>query len=82
MRNKSAASSYKTYLRHQRPSEPSDHHGRILDSQVSKVSSCGQQRLRSDCADVHAELSLRWARMTEGTFSHVATHLLFSHRSR
>ena len=46
--------------------------GQILDSQWSKVSSCGQRRLWSDCADAQADLSLRWAHGSEGTFSDVA----------
>ena len=49
--------------------------GRILDSQVSKVSSCGQWRLRSDCTDAQADLSLRWAHVSGGPFSRVAVHL-------
>ena len=47
---------------------------RILHSQGCKVSSCGQRRLKSDCADAQADLSLRWAHMREGTFTHVVTH--------
>ena len=47
---------------------------RILDSQGCKVSSCGQRRLLSDCAD-GSDLSLRWAHMSEGTFSHIATQI-------
>ena len=42
----------------------------FLDSQRYKVSSCGQRRLWSDCADAQADLSLRWAHMSEDTFSH------------
>ena len=45
--------------------------GCILDSQGCKDSSCGQRRLWSDCADAQADLSLRWALMSEGMF-HVA----------
>ena len=47
---------------------------RILDRQGRKVSSCGQGRLRLDRADAQADLSLRWARMSEGAFSDVAVH--------
>ena len=49
--------------------------GRILDSQVCKVSSLGQRGLWSDCADAQADLSLLRAQMSEGTFSAVAAHL-------
>ena len=44
----------------------------ILDSQRCKVYTYGQRRLWSDCPDVQADLSLRWARISEGTFSHVS----------
>ena len=37
---------------------------RILDSQGCKVSSRGQWRLWSDCADSQADLSLRWVHMS------------------
>ena len=47
--------------------------GCILDSKC-KVSSCGQRRLRSDCTDAQADLSLRWAHMSEDTFSNVAAY--------
>ena len=40
-----------------------------------KVSSCVQRRLLSDCADAQADLSLRWAHISEGTFSHLAAQL-------
>ena len=46
--------------------------GRILDSQVCKVSSCGQRKLWSDCAIAQADLSLRWAYMSKGMFSRCA----------
>ena len=35
------------------------------------VSSRGQRRLWSDCAHAQADLNLRWAHMSEGTFSHI-----------
>ena len=35
--------------------------GHSLDSPGSKVSVGGQRRLRSDCANAQADLSLRWA---------------------
>ena len=47
--------------------------GRTLASERCEVSSFGERRLRSDCADVQADLSLLWAHMSEGTFSHVST---------
>ena len=51
--------------------------GAFSDSQGFKVSSCGQRRLWSDCADVQADLSLRWAHLVfVGTFSDVAAHKL------
>ena len=51
---------------------------RVLDSQGCKVSSCAQRRLKSVCADAQADLSRRWAHMSEGTFSHVVTHISLS----
>ena len=56
------------------PSEDSDQHvhprslirvfaGYPVGRQGSKVSSSRQRRLRSDCADAQADLSLRWAHM-------------------
>ena len=79
----------KTHLRICAPSEDSDQPalsrsliriftGRILDSQDCKVSSCGQWRLWSDCADAQADLRLRWARIPEDTVSHVPTHIMRS----
>ena len=53
--------------------------GRILDSLGCKVSSCGQRRLWSDCVDAQADLSLCWAHMSSGTFSHVAAGILVIH---
>ena len=49
---------------------------RILKNQSSKISSCGQRRLWSDCADALADLSLCWAHMSVGTctFSHIETY--------
>ena len=37
-----------------------------------KISSCGQWRLWSDYVVAQADLSLRWAHISDGTFSHVA----------
>ena len=48
--------------------------GRIFDSQGGKISSCGLWRLWSDCADAQADLSLRWAYMSDSTFSDVTAH--------
>ena len=69
----------KTYLRIREPSKDSGQTsviwifaGRIFDSEGFKVSSCGQRRLWSDCADVQADWSLHWAYMSESTFSQVA----------
>ena len=45
--------------------------------QRCKVASCEQQRLWSDCAGTQAHKSLRWAHMSEGTFSHVVVHFGF-----
>ena len=50
---------------------------RILDSQGRKFSLCRQRRLLSDCADAQADLSLRWAHMSEGTFSDVAFQIMY-----
>ena len=77
----------KAYLRPCAPSEDSDQPAhssslirmyilRMLDSQGCKVSSCEQRRLRSDCANAQSDLSLRWAHMWGGTFSHVVAHLV------
>ena len=66
-----------TYLRTCAPSEESDQPARmrrlisilfwrILDSQWSKVSSCGQRRLWPDCAQ--ADLNLRCAHTSEVRF--------------
>ena len=49
--------------------------GRILDSTECKVTLCGQQILWSDCADSRDDLSIRWAHVSEWTFTHVAAHL-------
>ena len=76
----------KTYLLRCAPSEYSDQPahsrsliriftGRIFNSQGCKVSSCEQRRLRSDCADAQADLSLRWAHTSDGTFSRFANHI-------
>ena len=37
---------------------------------------CAQRRFRSDCANAQADLNLRYAHMSGGTFSNVVTHLL------
>ena len=37
---------------------------------------CAQCRFWSDCANVQADLNLRWSHLSEGTFSHVDTHML------
>ena len=77
----------KTHLRTCAPSKDSDQPAhlrsltrnftvRILDSQGCEVSSCRQRRLWSDCADVQSDLSLRWAHMSDGTFSDIAAHLI------
>ena len=42
--------------------------------------SCGQIRLRSDCADVHADLSLRWAYISECMFAQVVVHFYMASR--
>ena len=66
----------KTYLRTCAPSEDSDQPAhsrslirtftrRILDSQGCKVSSWGRRILWSYCAHAQADLSLRWAHMSE-----------------
>ena len=46
--------------------------GCILDSQGVKVSSCGQRKLRTDCADAPADLNFRWSHISEITPSYVA----------
>ena len=59
----------KTYLLVIAPSADSDQPAHsCTDSQGCRVSSCGQRRLWSDCADAQADLSLRWAHMSEGVF--------------
>ena len=76
----------KTYLRSCAPSDDSDQPtdlwsvirifpGRISDRQRCKVSSSEQRQFWSDCADAQADLSLCWAYMSEGTFSHVVAHM-------
>ena len=75
----------KMYLRTNTPSEYSDQPvhlqslisiltQHILDSQGCKVSSCGRRRLWADCANAQADLSLRWAHVSECTFSHIVAH--------
>ena len=49
--------------------------GHILDSQGRKVSSCGQRRLWSACADAQADQSLRRTHKSKGTFSDVAAQI-------
>ena len=74
------------YLQRWAPSEDSDQPahsrsliriftGRVLASQGVKGSSCGQRRPWSVCADAQADLSLRWAHMSAGTFSYVKAQL-------
>ena len=41
------------------------------------VSTCGQRRLWSDHMDAQANLSLLWAHMSEGTFSHVTAYMFY-----
>ena len=50
--------------------------GHMLDSQGYNVSSSGQRRFWSDCADAQANLSVRCAHTPEGTFTHVLVHLV------
>ena len=77
---------HKTYLRTCAPSEDSDQPvhsrsliriftGHILDREGCKVSSCRQRRLWSDCADAQADLSFRWAHISEVPLSHVVAHI-------
>ena len=40
-----------------------------MDKGRCTISSCGQQRLWSDCTDEQADLSLRPVPISEGTFS-------------
>ena len=47
--------------------------------QPCHVPSCRQRGLLSDCADAQADLSLRWAHMSEGMFSSVAAHIFSEH---
>ena len=37
---------------------------------------CAQWRFWSDCANAQSDLNLRWAHMSEGTFSEIATQIL------
>ena len=48
---------------------------RSMGSLGPKLSSCGQQRLRSDWADAQADLSLRWAHMPFCWFCHAAAKM-------
>ena len=77
----------KTYLPTSAPSKDSDQPAhsiclirifvvRILDSQGCEMSSCGQRKLWSDSAAAQADLSLFWAHMSEGTFSHGVAHII------
>ena len=70
------AAASENYLRTCAPCEDSDQPAhlrslikifavRILDGQECKVSSCGQRRLKSDCADAQSDLNLRWAHISE-----------------
>ena len=47
--------------------------GCILDSQDCKIPSCGQRKLRSDCADQ----SFRWPHISKGSYVSYYTFLLF-----
>ena len=38
---------------------------------------CDQWRFWSDCANAQADLNLRWAHMSEGTFSDVTTYIIY-----
>ena len=50
--------------------------GHLLGSHWCKVFSCGQRRLKSARADAQANFSLRWASLSESTFSHVLVHTI------
>ena len=79
--NNKAENNMKTYMRTCAQFDQNLHWA-CLDNQWCKVSSCGQRRLWSDCADGQADLSHRWAHMSEGTFSHVTSHIvLLQHRN-
>ena len=46
---------------------------------TTKLSSCWQRRF---LPDAQADLSLHWAHLSEGTFSHVVAHFRFLDNSR
>ena len=46
----------------------------LMGSWGPNVSSCGQQRLRSDWADAQADMSLRWAQRPFCWFCHEVAH--------
>ena len=50
--------------------------GRILNRHGYKVSISGQWKLWADCALAHADLSLRWEHMSEGTFPRIAVQMI------
>ena len=73
------------------PSEDSDQPGhlhclirvfaaRSVGSLGSKLSSCGQRRLRSDWANAQSDLSLRWAHMPFCWLCHAVAHYNTGHR--
>ena len=51
--------------------------GRSLHSQGSDVSFCEQRRPWSDCVDAQSYLNLRWAHMSESTFSQPVAQLQY-----
>ena len=42
------------------------------------TSSCGKQRLCSECADAQASLNIRRVHMSKGTFSHIEAQILLN----
>ena len=53
---------------------------RVFDIRLKKLCilvypNCAQWRCWSDCANAQADLNLRWAHRSEGTFSDVAAHM-------
>ena len=51
--------------------------GAFLHNHECKVSSWGQRRFWSDCANAQADLNLRWAHNSEGTISNVVAHNIY-----
>ena len=69
----------KTYLRHYAPSEDSDqtaHSRSLIRIFTGRIRVPMYNEDWSVCANAHANLSLCWAYVIEGTFSHVTTHIL------